>query len=294
MGGIDWGIQANKTLGEIGNFVGKKFWRDYSNGSDSNEGTEAGPVKTLQEAIDRTVSGRGDMIICKPGGEPVTTPVLFNKSGIMVVASQYGANPFSIGELFSIYAAEALVDSPVATVTERCLIQGLGFAGRDSRTAFGFGAALLVGNLPDDAGPFGVHLKGCRFPKWGLDNSKGIALMGPSDIRVEACGFEGGGADFDAGIYLQGAAQNVDLINNIFRDCTYAIETGVFAGGGPEAIIMGNIMQGSKFLNCPSALTGLVCDNWSPYSTNATTYNDTVTNMETLGLSITGNHYSEE
>ena len=294
MGGIDWAIQLEESQGEVDNFVGRRFYKSYSTGSDSNEGTAAGPVKTLQEAIDRCVSGRGDVIVNMPGGEAVTTPVLFNKSAITVVNSFYGANPYDVGEMFSIYAAEALVDSPVGIVTERCKIQGLSFASRDSRATFFNGSALFVGNTPDDAGPFGVWIKGCRFPKWGLDNSIGLSLQGPSNILVEGCSFEGGASDFEAGIYVQGAAQNVNIIGNTFRECVYAIETGAFAGGGPEFLIKNNVMQDSKFLNCPSALTGFVVNNWSPFATDATTYSDTVNNLQTLGLCFSDNKYSDE
>ncbi len=271
----------------------KEFFVDSGNGDDDNPGvTPRKAKKSSQAAINLCVAGRGDTITRLPGGEAVTTPVLFNKSGITYRAVNYGANPQAKGEIFSIYNTTA--DEFAGIITERCKIEGIGFASEDSRATFFYGAALMVGNTPDDALPFGVHIKNCRFPKWGMDNRIGLALQGPTDILVEGCSFEGVGGDLEAGIYLQGAAQNVNIFNNIFRECTYAIEFGAFAGGGPECIIKGNIMQDSKFLSVPAAgaLTGSLLDNWSPYATDGTTYSDTVNALQALGLVFSGNHYA--
>lgn len=232
------------------------------------------------------------MIVRLPGGEEVTETITFNKSGITIIPGVYGANRYAMGELFSTYAAASFVDGPVATITSRCTIGGLGFASRDTGALFYDGAAMLIGGQAD-ATPFGVNIVNCRFPKWGLDNRIGIAIEGGSDILIEGCDFEGVGADFDSGVYVQGASQNISILNNHFRDCTYAVVFGAFAGGGPECMIGHNVCEGSKLLSAPSAATGLVFDNWLMTATDSGSYNTTVNALNALGLQFSDNHYAE-
>jgi len=247
---------------------------------------------TLQNAIDLCTAGNGDVIVCLRGGQEVSASVAFDCSGITVIAVNRGLQPFANGEYFGIYAAAALVDVPVAIVTAPCRILGMGFVSRDSRTTFYNGAALLIGGLAT-AAPFGVHVKGCRFPKWGLDNSKGIGIEGGSDIMIEECDFEGGGADFEAGIYAQGALQNLVVRRNHFRDCEYAVEYGTFAGGGPHAMIGQNVVEDGKLLSAATAAPSIVFDNWLETATDTGSYNDTVDNLNAIGINFSDQHYAE-
>lgn len=247
---------------------------------------------TLQDAIDECTANNGDVIVCLKGGQEVTATVAFDCAGITVVAVDNGVQPFANGEYFGIYAGANLVDVPVAIVTAQCRILNMGFVSRDTRSDYYNGAALLIGGLAT-AAPFGVHIKGCRFPKWGLDNSKGIAIEGGSDIMVEECDFEGGGADFDAGIYIQGALQNFVARRNHFRDCAYAFEYGSFAGGGPHAILSENIVEDGKFLSAASAAPSIVCNNWLETATDNGSYSDTVDNLNALGINFSDQHYAE-
>lgn len=282
--GIDWALElglARKVaalLGEDGTVI-------------TVDVPGAGDVNNSQEAIDHCVSGRGDVIVRKKGGEEVTATVAFDKSDISYIAEGGGVNPFARGELFSIYAAAALVDVPAAIITERCYIEGIGFVSRDSRTDFYNGAALLIGGMAT-ALPFGAYLYGCRFPKWNLTNSKGLAIEGCSNTRIELCDFEGVGADFLAGIYAQGACENLDIIKNIFRDCAIGIEFGSFAGGGPDALIKSNHFF-KLALKIPSAAPTMFCDNWLMTATDEASYTDTVDTLNGRGVQFQDNHYPE-
>lgn len=281
--GIDWGLKFNRYVDRLRGEDGQLFSVDPAG---------AGDMLGMQEAIDACVDGRGDVIVRKAGGEEVTETIAFNKQGISVVAEGYGATPWAKGELFSMYAAEAFTDGPVATITKRCYLEGLGFVSRDTGATFYSGAAVLIGGL-SDATPFGTYLRNCRFPKWNLDNRIGLAVEGSSDVVIDGCDFEGVGADFDSGIYVQGATANITIINNRFRDCTYAILFGSFAGGGPDAMIGHNICMASKLLSAGSAAVGIVFDNWLMTATDTGSYNDTVDNLNTLGLQFSNNHYAE-
>ncbi|KKL84679.1 hypothetical protein LCGC14_1962310 [marine sediment metagenome] len=256
--------------------------------------TVNGPYFTMQSAIDACVDNRGDIILKARGGEEVTSTVNFNKAGIRVVSVGPTMAPLAQGEFHSIYADAAFVDGPVATFTaDRCVVDGLGFVSRDTGATFWSGAAALIGGGAD-ANPFGVHLVNCRFPKWGLDNRIGLAIEGSSDVLIEHCGFEGVGSNFETGIYVQGATANLTVEGCVFRDCTYGITHGAFAGGGPDALYKGNTFLAGKVLDAGgNAAIALLTDNYSQFATNATSYSDTVSALQTLGIEFSGNHYSE-
>ena len=269
--------------GELGNGVG----------DDGNPGTVEAPLLTVQAAIDLCESGRGDLVLVAEGGYVVTQTVSFNKAGITVAALGFGINPGVQGEFFAILANASFTDGPVATVTSPCRILGMGFASRDTGSLFFAGAAMLIGGLAT-ASPFGVHVLGCRFPKWGLDNRIGIAVEGSSDILIEGCTFEGVSSDFEMGIYVQGATQNITIRRNDFRQCEYAVEYGAFAGGGPHALIHENICEDSKLLNsngntAPTHVAG----NWLETATDAASYDATVATLQGQGIQFSDNHYSE-
>ncbi len=248
---------------------------------------------TMQAAIDACVDSRGDVIYVARGGYEVSETVTFNKTGISVIGQTFGMNPYSRGEYCSIYAAAGFTDGPVATITSPCFIQGLGFVSRDTGATFYDGAAALIGGLAT-ASPFGVHMKWCRFPKWGLDNRIGLAIEGSSDCLIEECDFEGVTTDFDSGIYVQGATQNLVIRGCHFRDCTYGIVFGAFAGGGPHCIIgPNNIFEDSKVLSAASAATGIVCGNYSEGATDTGSYSATVDTLNGYGLVFTDMHYAE-
>ncbi len=288
-GGVPVG---GSILGLIGD--GKVFYRDTGNGSDGGTGTSpTDAFATLQKAIDSCVAGRGDVIICLPGGEEVTSTVNFNKSGITVIGATYGVNSFAKGELFSIYSASTFTDGPAATVTSRCTIDGLGFVSRDTGATFWAGAALLIGG-DGLAGQFGTHIKNCRFPKWNLSNRIGIAVEGTSDVILEDNDFEGVGTNFASGIYVQGATANISILRNVFRDCTQGIQFGAFAGGGPDCLIQGNVAMHGSLLAVPGAAVGAVVDNYIPTKDLAAAYGgDSLSTLEGYGLWFANNHYSE-
>ncbi len=253
-----------------------------------------GPYMTMQAAIDDAVDHRGDVILRMRGTETVTQAINFNKSGIRVLAVGPTMSPLAQGEYHAILADVGFTDGPVAIFTaDRCWVEGLGFVSRDTGATFFSGAAVLIGGGAD-ANPFGVILKSCRFPKWNVSNRIGVAIEGSSNCLIEDCDFEGVGADFAAGIYVQGATQNLVVRKNHFRSCTYAIEHGAFAGGGPHCMYLENICEDAKLLKAGgNAATGLIARNLLETATDTGSYDDTIANLKTLGLNFSGNQYSE-
>lgn len=274
--------------------VGEVFVLDASVATQGDGGLNT-PFNTWQAAIDAAVAGRGDVILAKPGGYETSTAVLFNKSRLQVIAVDEGLAPLSKGEYHSIYSASTYTDGPAALISASCSIEGIGFASRDTGATFYDGAAALIHNAA--ATIFGVWMKNCRFPKWGLDNRIGLAIAGTgavADVLIEGCTFEGVGTSFDSGIYVQGAIQNLHVRHNYFRQCTYAIVHGAFAGGGPHCIYERNFCEDSKLLNAGgNAATGLICDNFLETATDTGSYDASVGTNQALGLQFSGNHYSE-
>ena len=286
-------IESMLSLGQIGSV----FYYDATSGNDNNDGFTATSAKaTLNAAIGLCTANQGDVIVNMRGTETVTETVEFDVAGITVIPENYGVNPYVMGEYSALLADTTFTDGPVATITAPCTIVGMGFVSRDTGATFWSGAAALIGGL-ETASPFGVHMKHCRFPKWGVDNRIGLSIEGSSDCLIEDCGFEGVGSDFEAGIYLQGAAQNVEIRNCVFRDCDYALQLGAFAGGGPYLDFNGNTVIGadSKGIDTQAnTAVGIIRNNWFNTDVGSSTYDRTVAQLETQGLICTGNHYATE
>ena len=256
---------------------------------------------TLQGAIDECVSDRGDVIYFARSGETVTTPVLFNKTGISVIVQGWGMNPMAQGEFFGILADAAYTDGPVGIISKACHIYGLGFVSRDTGSTFFSGAALLIGGALGAGSPFGVWIDHCRFPKWNVSNRIGLAIAGGdavTSVLVEHCDFEGVGADFESGIYAQGAIQNLVYRYNHFRDCDYAMRFGAIAGGGPNAIIgPWNVTQGEDskavFTNA-GAGEAIICGNYWSTAVGLGSYDLSGADLQTANWRLAGNHYTNE
>lgn len=248
---------------------------------------------TFQNAIDLCVAGNGDFIVALPGTHDITTTVLFNKSGVTVVAPQRGLSPFKDGEFNVLFANASFTDGPVAKISAPTAIFGMGFVSRDTGALFFAGAALLIGG-DALANPFGAHIKRCRFPKWGLSNRIGISVEGSSDCLIEECDFEGVGADFSAGIYVQGATQNLTIRNNHFRQCTAAVKYGQFADTQePHIFIERNIVEDGLILDSQgNTASGFVYDNFSELAADSS-YDSVVGTLIAQGIKIAGNHYTE-
>jgi hypothetical protein len=283
-------------LGAVG-LTGDVFYYDPTSGSDDNDGTRSDQAKaTMNAAIGLCTANNGDVIVSMRGGEEVTETVAFDVAGITVIPQTYGQNPYSFGEMNSIYSASTFTDGPAATITAACSIYGMAFVSRDTGATFYDGAACLIGGLAT-ALPFGVHLSHCRFPKWGLDNRTGLAIEGGSNILIEHCEFEGVTQDFGQGIYLQGASANIEICWNRFTDCDYAIELGAFAGGGPHLDFHHNTVLGadSKGVNTQANTgVGIIRNNWFNTAAGNTTFDRTVAQVETQGFICTANHYAAE
>ncbi len=290
-------------------FFGRTFFvdpRSTPNGGMGNDGFDGtsleAPLRTLQHAIDKCKDWYGDRIVCRYGTQTITSSVLFNKKGITVEAAALGFNNYEIGERFSL-DGPSLTTTPVALVSEPCIIRGLNFQGANATgpsLEFGPGSGFDGGNF--------CHLFRCRFDNW--NHAQEAILSSYNDgIVFEECLFDGtingvsGGANnFTSGIrIIQG--HYCAVVRCLFRGCTYAITHGIAnpigaAHGNMMFLYEGNKVLSGKFLdagnitNFPTQV-GLIKDNYFGTATNATTYSDTVVNLHAIGMLFSGNHYAE-
>jgi hypothetical protein len=244
----------------------------------------------LQGAIDKCEHNRGDVIYVARAYKAITTPILFNKRGISVIAQGFGMNPFDMGEYFSFDLTSA--DAPAAIVSQYCYIYGLGF--NTNWVDAGVGASLRV-----DASvsyPGWGYFDHCRFMNWSGTTIYGINFEAGANYLVEKCTFEGVSGAFQAGIAFGGSPTQNPTHNQVlecrFRDCTYAIE---HKDGTPHNFLYkSNVCIDSKLLNSKNAAAnGLVADNWLETATDGSSYDTTVAAMKANGINFSGNHYSE-
>jgi hypothetical protein len=258
---------------------------------------EALCFSTLQGAIDATVADRGDLIIVKRRYTAITTGVNFNKQGITVVGQNFGMPPLYRGEYFAQDCSAT--DGPAFTITKPCTIIGLGF---HSSWVGGISSIGLIEWASGDAG--WVHLKHCRFMNWATANVYGLNFEAGANCVIEECSFEGNATQgfVNAAIAFGGSAtQNPirNIVRNcVFSNCTYAIE---HKDGTPQEFIYGpgNITVpatvATKFLNSKgAACTGIICGNFFYTAEGASTFDQTVANMETDGARCVGNEYETE
>ena len=262
--------------------------------------TQDKPLKDINEAIYNVVSGRGDTIYVGAGGAPQTEAVTFNKAGMSVIAMGYGMNRRTMGEYFSLYSAASYTDGPVATITEPCYIDGLGFASRDTGALFFSGAAVLIGGAAADfTSVYGAHMNNCRFPKWGLSNRIGLSIAGGqavSNCLIENCEFEGA---FETGIYVQGAVGHLQVKDCSFDLPTWSITHGAFSDAGVNTQMKygpGNVtVSPTKFFKSNSNVgKGNIFGNFYGTAVDTATNDLSVADLLTAGWTCAGNNYQSE
>ena len=275
---------------------GNVFFVDPANGNDGNSGASALNAKaSMQAAIDLCVDWQGDRIVRMKGTETVTEPVLFNKAGITVQAQEL-VSPYGGGERFVTYGSHT--DGPAAFITKPCRLIGLGFCGSE----------VLGGSVEMDceeagawAGAWNLMLN-CRFTHWSIAKAYGLIIRGTAENVIKGCMFDGLWTGYgEAAIGLEDSGDqgvwNLTLEDNRFYNIgagkyciQLAADTHFYQG-----LVSGNKNIGSAlFFNAAGeAGTAMFYDNYTGHATNATSYSDTVGNLQILGYGFCGNHYSE-
>ena len=253
---------------------------------------------TLQAAIDACVDDRGDIIYVARGYTVITTPVLFNKAGISVIAANYGMPPMFMGEYFA--QDNTTGGAAAAVISKSCLIYGLGF-----HTAWtgGISSNVTVELVSGEAG--WIWLNSCRFMNWTTATLYGINCEAGANMLFENCSFEGAATQpfVNAGIAFGGSPTQNPIRNIVqncwFSNCTYAIEhkdgTPQEFSYGPGNVTIKATSQATKFLNSKNAtMSGIVHRNSFYTAVGAATFDQSAADMETDGCILVGNEYETE
>ena len=298
-------IQAPGFIGGLGGRpAGRIFYVNTNSSGARNidrpwfDVDEDSVFSTLQGAIDKCVDDRGDVIYVARGYTVITTPVLFNKAGISVIAQGYGMPPMFMGEYFA--QDNTTGGAAAAIISKSCLIYGLGF-----HTAWtgGISSNVTVALVSGEAG--WIHLHSCRFMNWTTATVYGINFEAGANCLIENCSFEGAATQpfVNAGIAFGGSPTQNPIRNVVrncwFSNCTYAIEhkdgTVQEFIYGPGNVTVKATSQATKFLNSKSAtMSGMVAGNFFYTDVGAATFDQSVANMETDGGIIVGNEYETE
>ena len=290
---VAWG--ALSGLGQ--NQHGRHFYVNRYTGSDSFPGTTPGaPKATLQAAIDLCEDWKGDVIHVARGTLSVTTSVLFNKKGIVVIADSLGS-PYAMGEAHAIYGTHT--DGPAATIQQPCIIVGLGFCGSQ---AAGPSLAATSQGLGGWYGGWSL-VQNCRFLHWGIAKAFALEIAGGGGISIVECEFDGLWTGYStAAIHLKTYAPEAVYNLVLSRNRFYNIGSGKYCiqlydnEAMKQALIEENVNIGSaKFFNANSktGCSGMFTKNVTGGATDTASYNDTVTNLKAAGFEFAGNYYSE-
>jgi len=286
--------------GYASNPLATHYYVDDQNGSDSNSGLSPNEAKlTLQAAIDLCTDWKGDIIHVTRGTQTVTTSVLFNKKGIMVIADQLG-NPYAMGESHVIYGSHT--DGPAATILQPCALIGLGFCGSQAA-----GPSLLIDCDEEGSWSGGFSLvKACRFSHWGIAKAYAVQVKGTGDNQIEDCMFDGLWTGYTgAAIYAQDSGAmgvwNLGVERNRFFNIgsgKYCIEIKS-SSHLRQCILKDNLNIGpvatrAKFFKSNSnSGDGLIAGNYTGLATDTGSYDRTVAQLETQGFAVSNNHYLE-
>ena len=284
--------------------AGKVFFVNTNTGSAARnverpwfETDEENIFITQQGAIDACVDDRGDVIYVARGYNAISTPILYNKAGISVIAQGYGLPPQFMGEYFA--QDNTTGGAPAAIISKHCAIYGLGF-----HTAWtgGISSAITVAVVSGEAG--WIWLSAVRVMNWATANVYGINCEAGANMIFEDGSFEGNASQgfVNAAIAFGGSPTQNPIRNivrrNQFSNCTYAIEhkdgkPQEFTYGPGNVTVPGDVA--TKFLNSKNAaMTGIVCGNYFYTAVGAATFDQSAADMETDGCKLVGNEYETE
>jgi hypothetical protein len=252
---------------------------------------------TMQGAIDACVDDRGDIIYVARGYNAISTPVLYNKAGISVIAQAYGMPSQFMGEYFA--QDNTTGGAPAAIISKSCHIHGIGF-----HTAWtgGISSNITIEIASGEAG--WVWLTAVRVMNWGTATVYGINCEAGANMVFEDGSFEGGASQgfVNAAVAFGGSLTQNPIRNivrrNQFSNCTWAIEhkdgkPQEFTYGPGNVTVPGDVA--TKFLNSKNAAaTGIVCGNFFYTEVAAATFDQDVATMENLGIKLVGNEYETE
>ena len=198
-GGFSNGLLV-RGLPVLNSYNGQVFWVDSNNGGDGNPGTYNRPLATIDRAFSLVASGRGDVVMVKPGhAETISSNAILvpDVAGVAVVGLGQGslrptltfgtattasipvgaANIVFQNFLFKANYADIVAPFTIGAAKDFWLI---GCEFRDNSSILNFKYMLDVGSTSNAADGLGVF--GCRFLGAGTTSgTRCVNMAGTND-----------------------------------------------------------------------------------------------------------------
>lgn len=222
--------------------TGNIHWVDSVNGNDSNTGSEAEPLATLEQAITNATANNGDIIVLKSGhSQTVSSTITISKAGLKI----FGIGEGSAAPIFTLAAATDAISvtannveinnlyfaaGTTATNTARinvdaanCKIKGCTF----KCGAYDASSVTLTANA------LYCEIISCAFSVTANGPDYGIIVESASvvGLKIESCSFSGGSYNWDLGaIYSAYAHLNYFYQSNTFTGDARLVHTAASKG----------------------------------------------------------------
>ena len=183
----------------LNQYNGKVFWVDSNNGADGNPGTYNRPFATINRAFSLVSSGRGDIVMVKPGhAETISnaTTLLANVLGVAVIGLGMGTSrptltfdtattasiPVSAANIvfqnFVLKANYAAIVAPFTVSAKDFSLIDVEF--RDNSSVLNFKYMVDTSAVSNAVDGLGIY--GCRFLGLGTTSNTGcINMQGTND-----------------------------------------------------------------------------------------------------------------
>ena len=270
---------------------GKVFWVNNSTvlapggigGSDSNDGTYQRPFSTVDYAIGRCTSGRGDVIAVMPGhAETIATAaaILSDVAGVAIVGLGSGASRPT-------FTWSAVASTWSVTVANTSFVN-LNFISSMATTFTTTGFDLA-------AGADGITFDNCYFAD--TDSTHGFVTMVTSATGVDNIAFVNCQANqlmVTSGAFFTGVAHDRFLVDNCFLACTADQTTPV-----GNLTTSGNVTNGrikdSSFVQLTDAALLIDFNGTANTGTISNCYFSSldIADAVTIGIDATGMHAFE-
>ena len=209
------------------------------------------PKSTIQDALDKTVAGRGDTVVVLPGSVTITAALTMTKADVTLsgIDSNGTINPSAI--LSSLAASADAINVTAANV----VIEDLHFPASTAATTSRI-----------DAGAAGLVVRGCTFECGANDLETITVLAAGLHTTIVGNRFYITANGPDAAIEIEDAAAHfIRIENNVFlgQNNTNKWDTGAVNSGVAhrDCVVSGNTNTDGEAIIFSAAATGMIVGN---------------------------------
>lgn len=169
--------------------TGNIHWVDSVNGNDSNAGSEAQPLATLQQAITNAQANNGDIIVIQANhAQTISSTITINKAGLKI----FGIGSASTAPNFTLAAAT----DGISITANNVEINNLYFPSGTTTT----------NNARINVDAANARIKGCTFNCGAFDLSTVTLTANALYCEIVSCGFTVAADGPDYGVIVESAS----------------------------------------------------------------------------------------